>query len=67
MKSKEVKRLRLFGWLAAVAALFQTIGLIRYVNRLPSDLFGITLYSVTLVAFDLVSVGFFIQARKKVE
>jgi len=65
MKLKDVKRLRLFGWSAALAAIFQTIGLIRYVNRLPDDWIGITLYAITLVAFVLVSIGSFIQARQK--
>lgn len=37
MKPNEVKRLRLFGWSATVAAILQTIGLIRYLNRLPDD------------------------------
>ncbi len=67
MKSKEKKRFRLFGWLAAIAAIFQMIGLIRYINRLPDDWIGIALYAITLVAFVLVSIGSFIQARQKIE
>ena len=65
MTKKEAKRLQLFGWLAAVAAIFQIIGLVRYVNRLPDDWIGITLYAITLVAFVLVSIGSFIQANQK--
>jgi len=55
---------RIFGWLAALAALLQAIGLIRYVNRLPEDWIGIMLYTITLLAFTAASVGAFIQARK---
>ena len=65
MTKKETKRLQLFGWLAAVAAICQTIGLIRYINRLPDDWIGIALYTITLVAFVLVSVGSFIQVNQK--
>ena len=67
MKPKETKRFRLFGWLAAIAAIFQMIGLIRYINRLPDDWIGITLYAITLVAFVLVSIGSFIQTRQNTE
>ena len=65
MTKKEAKRLQLFGWLAAVAAICQIIGLVRYINRLPDDWIGITLYAITLVAFVLVSIGSFIQANQK--
>ena len=65
MKLQEAKHLRLFGWSAAFAAILQTIGLIRYINRLPDDWIGIALYAITLVAFVLVSIGSFIQARQK--
>ena len=67
MKPKETKRFRLFGWLAAIAAIFQMIGLIRYINRLPDDWIGITLYAITLVAFVLVSIGSFVQTRQNTE
>lgn len=67
MKTNEAKRLRVFGWSAAVAAVLQSIGLIRYINRLPDDRIGITIYAVTLIAFVLASIGSFIQARKKAE
>lgn len=65
MTKKDAKRLQLFGWLAAVAALCQTIGLVRYIKRLPDDWIGIALYAVTLMAFVLVGVGSFIQANQK--
>ena len=62
MSTKEARRLGLFGWSAAIAAILQTVGLIRYVSRLPDDWVGITLYVVTLLAFIAVSIGSFIQA-----
>lgn len=65
MSIKEARRFRLFGWSAAIAAILQTVGLIRYVNRLPDDWVGITLYAITLIAFIAVSIGSFIQARQK--
>jgi len=65
MSTKEVRRLRLFGWSAAIAATLQTVGLIRYISRLPDDWVGITLYVVTLLAFIAVSIGSFLQAGQK--
>jgi hypothetical protein len=53
-----------FGWTAALAAVLQTAGLIRYINRLPNDWVGISLYIVTILAFAGISAGAFIQARK---
>jgi hypothetical protein len=67
MKPKADKYQRSFGWLAAIAAAFQAIGLIRYVRRLPGDWIGIALYAITLVAFILVIIGSFLQVRTKAE
>ena len=64
MNNQNPRNLRIFGWIAALAALLQTIGLIRYINRLPEDWVGITLYAITLFAFIAASAGAFIQARK---
>ena len=64
MKTKNPRNLCIFGWSAAVAAVLQTIGLIRYVNRLPDDWIGITIYAITLLAFIVASIGAFLQARK---
>jgi len=50
---------------SVVACLFQIIGLIRYLSRLPDDWIGIALYIVTIVAFLLGAVGFYIQWRKQ--
>lgn len=65
MSSKDSRRFRLVGWSAVMAATLQTVGLIRYIIRLPDDWIGITLYIVTLIAFIVVSIGSFIQAHKK--
>lgn len=54
-------------WLAAAAVLaciFQVIGLVRYVSRLPDDWVGITLYAVSIAAFALVALGFYLQTRR---
>ena len=67
MNPKEGQNLRLFGWLAALAAALQAVGLIRYLQRLPEDWIGIALYTITMVAFILVSIGSFLQARRKAD
>ena len=63
MNNKISRRFRIFGWLAALAALLQMIGLIRYISRLPEDWIGIALYTITLIAFVAASAGAFIQSR----
>jgi len=65
MNTKDSRRFRLVGWSAVIAAALQTVGLIRYIQRLPQDWVGIALYTFTLIAFIAVSIGSFIQARKK--
>jgi len=65
MTIKDSQRLRLMGWSGAIAATLQTVGLIRYIQRLPQDWVGITLYIITLIAFIAISIGSFIQAREK--
>lgn len=65
MEDKSKRLYRVFGWAAALAAVLQIIGLIRYVSRLPGDWLGIGLYVVTILAFVAASAGFFIQARKQ--
>ena len=49
---------------SALACLLQAVGLIRYLDGLPEDVVGIVLYAVTIVAFGLGSVGFYLQWRK---
>jgi len=65
MANKDSRRFRLMGWSGAIAATLQTVGLIRYISRLPDDWIGITLYTITLIAFIAVSIGSFIQAQQK--
>jgi hypothetical protein len=65
MALKDSRRFRLMGWSGAIAAILQTVGLIRYINRLPEDWVGITIYAITLIAFIAVSIGSFFQARQK--
>jgi hypothetical protein len=48
-----------------LAAVFQAIGLFRYVTRLPGDWIGIGLYVVTIVAFAAISIGSFLQDRSR--
>jgi len=65
MTTKDSRRFRLVGWSAVIAATLQTVGLIRYIQRLPQDWVGITLYTITLIAFIAAGIGAFIQARHK--
>jgi len=65
MTTKDSRRFRLIGWSGAIAATLQTVGLIRYIQRLPEDWVGITLYTITLIAFIAVSIGSFVQASQK--
>lgn len=50
---------------SAAACVFQIIGLIRYLGRLANDWVGIALYIVTIAAFSVSAVGFFIQYRRR--
>ena len=65
MTLNDSRRFRLMGWSGAIAAILQTVGLIRYIDRMPEDWIGITLYTITLIVFIAVSIGSFIQAREK--
>ncbi|HSG44487.1 MAG TPA: hypothetical protein VLA72_15165 [Anaerolineales bacterium] len=65
MTTKDSQSFFVMGWSGAIAATLQTVGLIRYISRLPEDWVGITIYAITLIAFIAVSIGSFIQARKK--
>jgi hypothetical protein len=58
------------GWLigaicTAVAMVLQTIGLIRYISRLPQDWLGIALYCITIVAFAVATFGFYLQWKRE--
>lgn len=50
---------------AAIACILQVFALIRYVGRLPDDWIGIVIYSVTVVAFALAAIGFYIRWNKE--
>ncbi|MGD8405994.1 MAG: hypothetical protein PVJ21_20230 [Anaerolineales bacterium] len=65
MSTSESRQFRLFGWIAVAATILQTFGGIRYINRQPDDWVGIMLYAITLFAFIAVSIGSYIQARRK--
>jgi ABC-type transport system involved in cytochrome bd biosynthesis fused ATPase/permease subunit len=55
----------LVGVLSAVACILQITGLVRYLNRLPDDRLGISLYVITIVAFALVSIEHFHRWKKE--
>ena len=65
MKTAGKKALLIASIAAALAFIFQVIGLVRYIGRLPDDLIGIVLYSVTIVAFACISLGFFVQWNRQ--
>ena len=52
------------GWAALIGAVFLAIGLVRYLNRLPDDWVGITLYVINIVAFLIIGLGDYFQTRK---
>jgi tellurite resistance protein TehA-like permease len=61
MKVVKKRALLIASIAAALAFVFQIIGLIRYIGRLPDDWVGIVLYSITIIAFACASLGFYIQ------
>jgi hypothetical protein len=63
MSERSSKRNWVFAVAAVVAAILQTIGLIRYIQRLPQDWVGICLYVITLLAFLAIAIGYGIRAR----
>ena len=62
---KNIKNPLVMSVAGAVACILQVIGLIRYTGRLPEDYVGIGLFSITAVAFAVVSIGCFIQWQKQ--
>ncbi len=62
---KSVKNPLIMSLAAAVACIFQVIGLIRYIGRLPEDYVGIGLFSFTAVTFAIVPIGFSTQWQKR--
>ena len=59
------KRLLVLAVCTGIACILQSIGLVRYMGRLPDDWLGIILYGVTAAALAVIAVGFFIQWRKE--
>jgi hypothetical protein len=65
MKAIGNKALLIASLATALAFVFQVIGLIRYIGRLPDDRVGIILYSITIIALACVSLGFLIQWNRQ--
>ena len=60
------------GWLIgtiflSLGVIFQLYGTIRYYGRLPDDMIGIGIYSLSTILFAIVAFGFFINWRKENE
>ena len=60
------------GWLIgailiSIGTIFQLYGTIRYYDRLPNDVIGIGIYSLSTILFAIVAFGFFINWRKEKE
>ena len=64
MKKPKSRRFLITSVAAAIACILQVIALLRYVRRLPDDWVGIVIYTVTMIAFALVAIGFFIRWKK---
>jgi uncharacterized membrane protein YhhN len=50
---------------SAIAFVLSAIALARYINRLPDDLVGVVLYSMTLVLFAILAFGSYLRWRKE--
>jgi hypothetical protein len=60
------------GWLIGAilisfGTIFQLYGTIRYYDRLPDDMIGIGIYSLSTILFAIVAFGFFINWKKEKE
>ena len=64
MKSTKANGMLIAAVCSVIACLFQLIGLIRYLGRLPDDWMGIALYILSTIAFALGAFGFYVQWRK---
>jgi hypothetical protein len=49
--------------LFTVCVVLQGIGVVRYASRMPGDLVGIGLYSLTTILFAVAAVGFYLTWR----
>ena len=57
--------LLVMGVSSTIAFILSAIALARYVDRLPDDLVGVVLYSITLVLFAILAFGSYIRWRKE--
>jgi hypothetical protein len=57
--------LLIMGVSSAIAFILSGIALARYVDRLPDDLVGVVLYSITLVLFAILAFGSYMRWRKE--
>jgi len=64
MRNAKPKGLLVAAACSAVACLLQVVGFVRYLGRLPDDWLGIGLYVVTIAAFALGAIGFYVQSRQ---
>ncbi|MFC1951478.1 hypothetical protein ACFLYI_00350 [Chloroflexota bacterium] len=64
MKNGKIKNVLIMSTSATIAFCLQVIGLVRYIQRLPDDWIGISLYSITTIAFAAAAVGFFVSKRQ---
>ena len=53
--------------LISFVTILQLYGTIRYYGRLPDDMIGIGIFSLSTILFAIVSLGFFINWRKEKE
>ena len=53
------------GMLLVLCAALNAVGAFRYVTRLPEDIIGIVLFTVTSVCFAIAGVGFLITWQKE--
>lgn len=64
MKKPKSRSFLVTAAIACVLMVSQVIALIRYVGRLPDDWVGIVIHTVTMIAFAIVAIGFFIRWKK---
>ena len=55
------------GILISIGTIFQIYGTIRYYGRLPDDMIGIGIYTLSTILFGIVAFGFFINWKKEKE
>ena len=51
--------------LFSICTIFQLYGTIRYYDRLPRDLIGVGIYTLSTILFAVVAFGFFINWGKE--